>query len=233
MKSNTTLTGSHLRTYKTILQHPISHNLGWHEVRALLRELGEVEEEPNGHLKVARNGQVLVLHPPHKKDFAEVDDVMALRRFLERSEVTPPETNNPEMHWLLMIDHHEARLFQMEMHEAIPQRILPHAPEDYVRHAQNAKEFSKGKDEPDPNSFFKPVAKALQAAGRILIFGTGTGTSSEMDQFITWLKIHHPEPASRIIGSIVVDEHHLTEDQLLAKAREIYANAGMAMHKDH
>jgi hypothetical protein len=48
-----------------------------------------------------------------------------------------------------------------------------------------------------------------------------------MDQFIAWLKLHHPEPASRIIGSLVVDEHHLTENQLLATAREFYANYGM------
>jgi len=30
----------------------------------------------------------------------------------------------------------------------------------------------------------------------------------------------------RIIGSAVVDEQHLTEDQLLAKAREFYAASG-------
>jgi hypothetical protein len=48
--------------------------------------------------------------------------------------------------------------------------------------------------------------------------------SSEMDQFIAWLKTHHPEVAKRIIGSQVVDEHHLTTGQLLAKAREFYAS---------
>jgi hypothetical protein len=46
-----------------------------------------------------------------------------------------------------------------------------------------------------------------------------------MDQFITWLKTHHPEMASRIIGSLAVDEQHLTKDQILAKAREFYANS--------
>ena len=72
------------------------------------------------------------------------------------------------------------------------------------------------------------MAKALQAAGQILIFGTGTGSSNEMDQFITWLKTHHPEMASRIIGSLAVDEQHLTKDQILAKAREFYANADLS-----
>ena len=111
------------------------------------------------------------------------------------------------------------------MHGSLPLQILPHEPDDYFRHAHNSRDFTRGREKPDPNSFFEPVAKALQAPGQILIFGSGTGTSSEMDQFIAWLKLHHPELAARIIGSLVVDEHHLTADQLLAKAREFYANA--------
>jgi hypothetical protein len=38
------------------------------------------------------------------------------------------------------------------------------------------------------------------------------------------LKHHHPIVAQRIIGSLVIDEHHLTEDQLLAKAREFFGD---------
>jgi hypothetical protein len=219
------LTASHLRTYNTIFQHPVSHNLEWRAVRALLGKLGHIAEEPNGNLKVTRNGQILVLHPPRTKDVAETDELMALRHFLERSATPPPEMNEKEVHWLLLIDHHEARIFRTEMHGALPLQILPHEPDDYFRHAHHSRDFSRGQEKPDPNSFFEPVARALQAPGRILIFGTGTGTSSEMDQFIAWLKLHHPELAKRIIGSLVVDEHHLTEDQLLAKAREFYANA--------
>jgi hypothetical protein len=225
MNSTAPLTGSHLRTYNTIFQHPVSHNLDWRNVRALFEHLGEVVEQPNGNLKVTRNGQFLVLHPPRTKDVAETDEIMALRHFLERSETIAPGTNGKEAHWLLVIDHREARLFRSEMHGVIPQQILPHKPDDYFRHAHNSKDFSKGQEKPDPNNFFEPVAKALQAAGPILIFGAGTGTSSEMDQFIAWAKIYYPEVAKRIIGSLVVDGHHLTERQLLAKAREFYANA--------
>jgi len=217
------LTGSHLRTYNTIFQHPISHNLKWHDVQALLGQLGRIEEEPNGNLKVTRNGRMLVLHPHRTKDVSETDEVMVLRHFIEQSETIPPQEEN-ETHWLVVIDHHEARIFRSEMHGAIPRTILPHAPEDYFRHAHNSEDFSRGREKPDPNSFFEPVARALRAGGRFLIFGTGTGESSEMDQFIAWLKLHHPELSKRIIGSQVVNESHLTEGQLLAKAREFYAN---------
>ena len=222
------LTGSHLRTYQAIFQHPISRNLGWHDVHALFRQLGQVNEEANGNLKVTRNGQTLVLHPPRTKDVSEKDEVMSLRHFLERSETIPPETNDAEAHWLLVIDHHEARIFRSEVCGAIPEQILPHEPDDFFRHAHNSKDFARGKEKPDPNSFFEPVIKALHGAGQILVFGTGTGMSSEMEQFVAWTKTHHPEVARRIIGSLTVDESHLTQDQLLAKAREFYANASSA-----
>ena len=228
MNSTETLNRSHLRTYNTIFQHPISHNLEWRSVRALLNQLGQVAEEPNGHIRVTRNGQTLILHKPHTKDIAEDRDVMALRHFLEQSETIPPETDAKAAHWLLVIDHHEARIFRSEIHGAQAGRILPHDAKEHFNQVQDAEEDSRGKEKPDPNSFFEPVAKALQAAGQILIFGTGTGSSSEMDQFIIWLKTHHPEMASRIIGSLAVDEQHLTNDQILAKAREFYANAELS-----
>jgi hypothetical protein len=228
MPTTPPLSGSHLRTYETIFQHPISHNLEWRAVHSLLGKLGQVTEEANGNLKVTRNGQTLVLRPAHTKDVSEPEEVMALRHFLERSEALPAPADEKDAQWLLVIDHHEARIFRSAGEGASPQLILPHAPEDYFRHAPNSKDFSRGRERPDPNTFFAPVAKALPTAGKILVFGSGTGMSSEMDQFIAWAKQHQPELAARIVGQLVVDEHHLTDSQLLAKAREYYAKARKA-----
>jgi hypothetical protein len=225
MKSNLSLSGSHQRTYDRIFQHPISHNLEWREVRSLMSELGQTEEESNGNLKITRNGQTLMLHPSNKKDISEMKEIMSLRHFLERSESTPAAAADMETHWLLVIDHHEARIFHAEMIGAIPQRVLPHKPDEFFRHAHNSKDVSRGQDKPDPISYFEPIVKVLQAAGPILIFGTGTGTSSEMEQFVAWIKIHHPDLSKRVVGSLVVDEHHLSEGQLLANAREFYEAA--------
>jgi len=226
------LTGSHRRTYKALFQHPISHNLEWRAVYGLLEKLGQLVEEPNGNMKATRNGQTLVLTPPTTKDVASEDEVMSLRHFIELSEpaaIPSPTVEEKDVHFLLVIDHQQARLFRSEMHGAVPQQILPHEPDEYFRHAQDSKDFSRGQEKPNPNSFFEPVAKALQNAGQILIFGAGVGMSSEMDQFIAWLKIHHPTLAVRIIGSITVDEQHLTDDQLLAKAREFYSQPRMSL----
>jgi hypothetical protein len=186
-------------------------------------KLGDVTEELNGNLKVSRNGQTLVLRPHRTKDVAEVDELMALRHFIEKSEGTPAASDGNETHLLLVIDHHEARIFRSEMRDAVPRQILPHKPEDFFRHAHNSKDFARGQEKPDPNSFFEPVAQALKSASKVLILGTGTGLSSEMELFTAWLKLCHPDVAARVIGSLVVDEKHLTDGQLLAKARDLYA----------
>lgn len=228
MTSTASLSASHLRTYNTIFQHPVSHNLGWSEVHALFRHLGHVELEPNGNLKVTRHGQTLILHAARTKDVATTEELMALRHFLERSEPTGPGVAGPVAEWLVVIDHREARIYRSTAPGAVPQQIRPHAPEDFFRSAPHSKDFSRGQEKPDPSSFFEPVAGVLNGAGRILVFGSGTGMSSEMDQFIAWLKTHRPEVALRIVGSVVVDETHLSEAQLLAKARECFATAPRA-----
>jgi hypothetical protein len=228
MKSTTPLTGSHRRTYDTIFQHPVSHNLGWRDVHALFRHLGEIEEESNGNLKVMRNGHVLVLHAPRTKDVAETTELMALRHFLELSETAVPNGERPVAQWLVVIDHHEARIYRSVAVGAVPQQIRPHAGDEFSRHSPQAAELSRDREAFHPNRFFEPVAAVLNGAGEILIFGSGTGASSEMEQFTAWLKQRRPEVARRIVGSVVIDERHLSEAQVLAHAREIYAKPASA-----
>jgi hypothetical protein len=228
MNPTTSLSGSNQRTYDRIFQHPVSHNLEWRDVHSLLGHLGEATEEANGNLRVTRNGQLLVLHAQRTKDVGSVDELMELRHFLERSETAAPAVAATEAHWLVVIDHHQARIFRTEIHGAVPQQILPSEPDAYFRHQPHSKDFSRGQEKPDPNSFFEPVTQALRAGGQILIFGCGTGSGSEMDQFVAWLKQHHADLATRIIGTAVVDESHLTSGELLAKAREFYARVAVA-----
>lgn len=228
MKSIAQLSGQHLRTYRTIFQHPISHNLDWRQVRELLKAVADVVEEPNGNLRVARNGQTLVLQPSQTKDVSESGIVMDLRHFLQRSEAATPEASGEGAHWLVVIDHQKARIYRSEMRGAVPECITPHEPHEYFRHAHHSRDFSRGQEKPDPNSFFGPVGAALQTAGPILLFGTGTGAGSEMEQFSEWLKSHRTNLAKRVIGCVTVDEHHLTENELLARAREFYLGARTA-----
>lgn len=219
----TGLSGAHLRSYKKIFSHPISHNLGWRETRSLLNRLGEIADEPNGNLRFSRNGHVLVIQRHKPGESLDVERLIELRHFLEGSEAPVSDVTEREAHWLVVIDHHEARVFRSVMHGSVPSRILPHKPEDFFRHAHSAKDFSRGRERPDPNSFFGSVAHALGSFGAVLVVGSGKGTGSEMGEFIKWLDAKHPEISRRVIGSVVVDQHHLTEAQLLRTAQEFYA----------
>lgn len=46
-----------------------------------------------------------------------------------------------------------------------------------------------------------------------------------MEQLLSDLKRLHKDLAEKIVGTVAVDEHHLTDDQLLAKARELFTES--------
>src|SRR5205085_10100004 len=83
-----------------------------------------------------------------------------------------------------------------------------------------------GQRKPEQKSFYEAVAQTLRGAEQILLFGTGTGSSSAMEVLLADLKKNHHEVAEKVIGTAAVDEKHLTEGELLAKAREMFSAAG-------
>ena len=179
-------------------------------------------EDDQGNIKVTRNGQILSLHRPRGKDLADKKELMHIRNFLERSGglATPPATIGT--HLLVVIDHREARIYSTELHGSVPQQITPYDPFGFGRDLHYNQDDSNGQRKPERKSFYEAVAKTLHGAEQILMFGVGTGASSAMEQLLLDLKEHHHDLAQRVVGSVVVDEHHLTEDQLLAKARELF-----------
>ena len=218
------LTGSHATTYQRIFQHPMPHNLQWRDVWSMLGATADIitAEDDKGNLKVSRNGQTLTLHRPRGKDLADKKELIQIRHFLERSGAPSPAPEAAGTHLLVVIDHREARIFSAELHGSVPQRITPYDPFGFGRDLHYNQDDSNGQRKPEQRSFFEAVAKTLSNAEQILLFGTGTGASSAMEQLLANLKEHHHDLAKRIIRSVVVDEHHLTENQLLAKARELF-----------
>jgi hypothetical protein len=84
------LNGKHETTLRTIFQHPVSHNLDWHQVVRLLSSLGTIDEHPDGRVTARINDQEAVLHRPRHKDINSIDEVMLIRHFLERAGISPP-----------------------------------------------------------------------------------------------------------------------------------------------
>lgn len=221
------LSGPHRKIYEHIFQHPMPHNLQWREVWSLLGAIpgAQAVDDEQGNLKVTRNGQMLMLRRPRGKDLADKRELMQVRNFLERSgaPVAPPAPTGT--HLLVVIDHRLARIYSAEMHGAVPKKISPYDPFGYGRDLHYNQDDSNGQRKPERRSFYESVVKTLHGARQILLFGAGTGASSAMEQLLADLKYRHPDIAARVIGSVVIDEHHFTDDQLLAKARELFAAA--------
>jgi len=218
------LNGRHRHTYETIFRHPVAHNLEWHDVQSLLSSEADVVEGPNGTLHVTRYGKCMVLHAPNRKKEVSVDDVLEIRRFLEGpSETTDTSSAKPCDHVLVVIDHLEAKIYRTELRGSVPLKLVTYDPYGHGRHLHSAHEWTNGKRQPEKKSFYDAIAAALQGAEYILVVGSGTGRSCAMDQLLAELSAHYPGVAGKIIGAVEVDSGHTTENQLLAKAREIYA----------
>jgi hypothetical protein len=221
--------GIHQGTYDAVFRHPVARNLQWRDVRSMLAALSELTEERGARVKFTRNGQTLTVRPPMRKDFSDVGGLMEVRHFLERSDpgartAAAAAPVPAGVHLLVVIDHRLARVFKTELHGTVPERVVPYDAAGAGRHLHHVEEGgATGRRKPELKSFYAAVAKALEHAERILIFGSGTGAGSAMDRLLAELARHHKAVRGRVVGACVVDDHHLTEDQLLAKARDVYA----------
>ncbi len=219
------LSNPHSKTYNQLFQHPLSHNVEWRDVRALFQALGEVTEEHNGHLEFVVNGHTLNLPQPHDSSVLEADQVILLRHFLEASGQDGITSEAVAKDILIVIDHSEARIFRLEMKDELPEKVVPHDPHGLGKHVHNIHTDISIHQKANRKSFYEGIAKTVEGADRILVFGDGVGSSSEMTLFVEELQHHHPKTAALILGTSTVDLHHQSDGQLLAKARQFMENA--------
>src|SRR3984957_240257 len=60
------LDSHHRATAEKIFSHPVSHNIQWHDVLSLLKEVGTVTEEHDGRHKVTLGSETETFDtPPH------------------------------------------------------------------------------------------------------------------------------------------------------------------------
>lgn len=82
------LSGRHQDTLRHVFNHPMSHNVEWRELLALLNEVADVKETSEGSFKVASPGQKVVLSRPRGKD-VDPRDLETARHFLEALGLRP------------------------------------------------------------------------------------------------------------------------------------------------
>lgn len=81
------LSQHHRVTLDHIERHPTTHNLEWHDVIGLLREVADVVEEHDGKFRVKLGDQRLVLTKPKHDDVSE-QMVLDLRRLFTNAGYT-------------------------------------------------------------------------------------------------------------------------------------------------
>jgi hypothetical protein len=136
------------------------------------------------------------------------------------------------VHVLVVIDHRMARIYKADLHETVYDCIIPYDANGLGRHLHYVHSECNGQRQPQRKSFHDAVANTLRSAKKILLFGSEAGPGSAMEQLFTDLKRNHPALARRVVGSIVVNEPHLTENQLLAKARAYHASHSLLQPGD-
>ena len=80
----------HRRTLNSIFAQPISGNIKWRDVEALLKNLGStLSERAGSRVAVFLEGRVTFFHRPHPSPNMDKGAVRDLRKFLQSVGITP------------------------------------------------------------------------------------------------------------------------------------------------
>jgi hypothetical protein len=82
------LSSHHRATLEKIYQHPAGHNIEWHDVVSLFREVGTVSEEHDGKWILTLGSESLTVDNPKAKDI-DTQLVVDLRRMLHAADFEP------------------------------------------------------------------------------------------------------------------------------------------------
>ena len=82
------LDGHHRATVEKIFNHPVTHNIQWHDVLSLLQAVATVTEEHAGRYTVTLGPETETFDAPRHHDIDE-QQVIDLRRMLKGAGITP------------------------------------------------------------------------------------------------------------------------------------------------
>ncbi len=85
------LDGHHRVTVEKIFQHPVGHNIQWHDVLSLLESVATVTEVSEGRYRVTLAAETETFSAPRRHDIDE-QMVIDLRRMLKGAGISPTTT---------------------------------------------------------------------------------------------------------------------------------------------
>jgi len=226
--TSTHLNGHHRKTLASLLQHPASHNLEWHDVLSLLNHLGTVNERQGAGHDIAIGADRIQLGRSHDKDLTS-DEIRHLRAFLTKAGLSPvgdaapaqADDDRTERRCIVLIDHQQARLFGLGGIDTDTAEPLVLKPDDSdgsrrrLEHKQMNDDHDGGHAAED-DGYYQRVSADLQQAQRIVVFSDGRGRSNAGAYLIDYLKRHQPAIAARIIAEQRVDIAHLTDGEIIS-----------------
>ena len=218
-------------TLAQIFNHPTSNNLEWREVVAFVQRIGSAEEKPNGNWNLSLGGREWTFPQPRHKDM-DPREIERLRHLMEgaglsahSTEMLTPANDARESDALIVVDHHEARIYRLDpdiVGEGTETTLRPYDPHGYIHHlAHKDGGNDRGQRAPEDVSFYEGIIGCVRDAPRIAIVGHGTAKSSSMSVLSRRLGDRHHDTQGRIVATANVDLSAATDGQLLALGREM------------
>ena len=80
----------HRRTLNAVFAHPVSGNIRWSDIEALVAALGgRVEKGEGSRVHFLLKGAPATFHRPHPSPMTDKGAVAAFRKYLKRIEIAP------------------------------------------------------------------------------------------------------------------------------------------------
>ena len=233
---STRIHGHDRATLALIFNHPTSGNLEWREVVAFVDRIGSTEEKPDGNWSLTLGGCTSAFPKPAHKDM-DPREVERLRHLMEgaglsahSTELMTPTPAATESDALIVVDHHEARIYRLDpetVGEATETTLRPYDPHGHIHHLAHKEGGNyRGQRAPEDMAFYDGIIASVRDAPRIAIVGHGTGKSSAMSVLSRRLGEHHHETRGRVVATVNIDLSAATDGQLLALGREMLTRDG-------
>jgi stalled ribosome rescue protein Dom34 len=119
------------------------------------------------------------------------------------------------------LDHHEARIFHVDL-DGFDEQTLRAPAHHFHRHPKGPSEPHAHPD--DERRFFEDVSRALSSADEILVLGPSTAKA----QFLKYVEEHARALSSKVVG--VETSDHPTDAQIVAHVRRHFRIPELRVH---
>ena len=218
------LNGHHRKTLAAIFTHPAPHNIEWHDVISLLETLGTMTDRHSGGHTVTIGAESMIVVRPHGLDVVD-DELRHLRGFLTKAGLAPTgavaagaASSDVSDAWIVLIDHHQARLYAPGGDRVVPFVIHPNDDDGSRRrvdHKQGNDDHDGGHARED-DGYYQRIAADLTDAARIVVLSDGKGRASAGAYLVDYVQRHFPLLAGHIVATDTIDISKTSDAEAVA-----------------